>query len=93
MTVYKILHVNFFPLEFLSLQLQFLEIFLNIVALLCLFLDDLAAAGDASGEVINVALVHLALALVILLALEVFCEIIEEHLDRGRCTVILLLRG
>ena len=56
-------------------------------------LDDFVATGDAGGEVVDITLAHFALALMIFLALQVLGEIIEEHLDEVKSTVILLLRG
>lgn len=89
----QILDIGFFLLQFFSLQLQLLEVFLDIIGLLRFLFDDLVAAGDAGGEVIDVALAHLAFSLVVLLALEVLCEVVEQHLSEGGFTVILLLRG
>jgi hypothetical protein len=58
-----------------------------------LLLNNFVAAGDAGCEVIDIALVHLALSLMILFALQMFREIIEQHLHENIDTVILLFRG
>jgi hypothetical protein len=61
--------------------------------LLCFLFDDFIATGNASREIIDIALAHFALALMVLLTLEMLCEIIEQHLCYIESTVILLFKG
>jgi len=61
--------------------------------LLSFLLDHFAATGDSGDKVVNIAFVHFALALMVFLALQVLCQIIEEHLIYNWFTVILLLSG
>jgi uncharacterized membrane-anchored protein len=77
----QILHVDFFLLEFLCLNLKFLKIFFYVVCLLGFLFDHFAATGDSGSEVVDVAFVHFALALMIFLAFDVLIEVLIEHLN------------
>jgi hypothetical protein len=88
-----VLHVHFSLLELLGLLLQLLQIFLDVVRLLGLLLDDFGATRDPGCEIVDIALVHFTFPLVVLLGLQMFGQVVKQHLRRTTSTVILLFRG
>ena len=89
----EIFNIDFFFLQFFGFNLQFLQIFFDIICLLCFLFDNFIAAGNSGSKIIDIAFIHFAFSEVIVLGIDMLIEVLEQHLDYETCTVILLLSG
>lgn len=89
----EIFNVDFFFLQFFSFNLQFLQIFFDIIGLLCFLLNNFIATGNSSSKIIDITLIHFTLSEMVILGVDMLIEILKQHLDYETCTVILLLSG